>query len=177
MEIRCPQCVIRPWREGDERSLQRNADNYNVARNLIDRFPHPYTVEDARWWIENVQLVNDIRLAIEIDGEAVGGIGCTAKRDIYRFTGTIGYWLGEDYWGRGIVTEAVGAFVPRVFETTDFVRLEAGVFDHNRPSARVLEKNGFSLESRQSMAAYKHGRFFDVLLYVKLRDQSPPEIA
>lgn len=176
MELHGSRWVIRPWRHGDESSLQQQADNPRVAANLIDRFPNPYTLEDARWWIEHVSTVEDTRLAIEVDGKAVGGIGCSAKDDVYRFTGVIGYWIGEEYWGRGIVSNALGAFVHRLFQETAFVRLEAGVFDRNARSARVLEKNGFVLESRQSRAAFKGGEFLDVLLYARLRETIPAEL-
>lgn len=172
-EIQCKQCLLRPWRAGDEASLQRNADNYNVWRNLRDLFPHPYTMDDAKWWVENACSLERVGFAIEVDGAAVGGIGCTAKQDVYRFTGELGYWLGEPFWGRGIVAEAVAAFVPFIFEVTDLVRLEAGVFDRNARSARVLEKNGFTFESRQPRAAFKDGVFLDVLLYARLRATPP----
>lgn len=168
-ELRCDTCVLRPWRAGDEASLQRNADNYNVWCNLTDRFPHPYTMDDARWWIEHTATVERVGFAIEVDGQAVGGIGCAAKPDVYRLTGEVGYWLGEPHWGRGIVTEAVRAFVPYVFDSTDLVRLEAGVFDRNTRSARVLEKNGFVFEGRLTRGAFKDGVVMDVLLYARLR--------
>ena len=174
--IECKQCAIRPWRPGDEPSLQRNADNYNVWRNLTDRFPHPYTADDARWWVENANAIEFKGFAIEVDGEAVGGVGCMAREDVYKFTGEIGYWLGEPYWGQGIVSQALGAFIPYLFERTNLVRLEAGVFERNARSSRVLEKNGFELESRQPRAAYKDGEFIDVLVYVRLRDTIPPEL-
>lgn len=163
------RCLLRPWRAGDEDSLQANADNYNVWRNLRDVFPYPYTLEDARWWIEHANAVDDLRLAIEVGGEAVGGIGCTAKPDVFRCTAEIGYWLGESYWGRGIVTDAVATVAPYVFETFDFVRLEAGVFARNAASARVLEKTGFVLEGRHRQAVCKDGRLLDMLMYARLR--------
>lgn len=172
-EIQCERCVIRSWRPEDAPSIAKHADNYNVWRNLGDRFPRPYTLDDARWWIENVNSIELLGMAIEVDGAAVGGVGCLAKPDVYKFTGGFGYWIGEAYWGRGIVTEAVGAFVPYLFEETNLVRLEAGVFDRNTRSARVLEKNGFELESRQRRAVFKDGALMDLLLYVRLRDDIP----
>lgn len=175
-ELSCERCTLRPWRTGDEISIVEHADNYNVWRHLGDRFPRPYTINHARWWIDNVRAIELIGLAIEVDGRAVGGVGCMGNEDVYKFTGRLGYWLGEALWGRGIVTEAVSAFVPHVFEETNLVRIEAGVFGHNTRSARVLEKNGFRLESRQVKAVYKDGAFHDLLLYVRLRDEIPPEL-
>ena len=79
---------------------------------------------------------------------AVGGIGIELGADVFRRSAEIGYWLGEPFWGRGIATEALRAVTDYAFETFDICRLEAGVFDWNPASARVLEKAGYTLEGR-----------------------------
>lgn len=106
--------------------------------------------------------------AIVADSEVIGGAGLIAKKDVYSRTAEVGYWLSEEYWGRGIATEAVGHIVRHAFDTLKLARLEAGVFAWNPASARVLEKNGFRLEGRLENRIYKDGEFTDELLYSRL---------
>ena len=171
MEIKLRTCTLRYWRRGDEESLVRHADNYDIWRNLRDRFPHPYTSADARAWIDHT-LDEDppLNLAIIVNNEAVGGIGIIPSDDIHRRSAEIGYWLGEEFWGRGIATEAVKAASQWAFESYDLNRLWAGVFAHNAASARVLVKAGFQFEARLRQAVTKEGRTMDELIYALVRE-------
>src|ERR1700743_2547480 len=93
--------IIRNWKTGDAISLQKNADNPNVSAFLTDKFPYPYTMEAAEFWVE--RLINQdplINFAIVIDDEVIGGIGIEFREDVYRKTGLIGYWLAEELWGK-----------------------------------------------------------------------------
>ena len=162
MVIQCPNCVLRPWRKGDEKQIPRHANNKKIWDNLRDFFPHPYTTMDAILWIAKQLKANPpLNLAIEIEGEAVGGIGLIPGHDVERFNAEIGYWLGEAFWGRGIMAEAVQAMVHYGFEELGFVRISAGVFEQNLSSMRVLEKAGFSKEAVLKKAIFKNGKFLD----------------
>jgi len=108
-------------------------------------------------------------LAIEVDGEAVGGIGVVLGTDIERVSGELGYWLGEQYWGRGIVTAAIRQFAPFAMEKFGLTRLHADTFHDNPASARVLEKAGFTKESVKRRAAIKLGEIKDMNVYVMVR--------
>lgn len=169
MQLDLGRWRIRSYRRSDARALARHADNPNVAANLRDRFPSPYRLEDAEGWIDHV-LAREFETAFAIaDGtEAIGGIGVELQTDVYRRSGEIGFWLGEAFWGQGIMTRAVVAFSPFAFERYDLLRLYAGVFESNPSSARVLEKAGYRLEGRMRRAAVKSGRVLDVLLYARL---------
>lgn len=150
-------------------SLVAHANDARVARTVRDHFPHPYTRGDAERWLTHATAVGQANnVAIEVDGEAVGGVGMIPGEDVHRVCAEIGYWLGHAYWGRGIMTEAVTAYSAHLLEHRGFIRLEAPVFETNPASARVLEKSGYGLESRQRRAAIKEGRIIDVLMYVKL---------
>ena len=170
MEIPLSRSTLRAGRRGDEPSLVRYANNRNVWRNLRDRFPHPYTAADAEAWIgtagEESPLAN---FAIVVSGEAVGGIGLTLGTDIFCRSAEIGYWLGEPFWGRGIATEAARAVTEYGFEYFDVCRLEAGVFEWNPASMRVLEKVGYVREGRARLGVTKDGRTGDRLLYALVR--------
>ncbi|HET9341914.1 MAG TPA: GNAT family N-acetyltransferase [Candidatus Eremiobacteraceae bacterium] len=166
MEIILEQCTLREWRPSDEASLVKHANNKNVSRNLSDIFPYPYTAEAARAWLgkhEGVQPQRDF--AIVIDGDAVGGVGLYPGKDIFHRSAEIGYWLGEEYWGRGIVTEAVRAVTKYGFEAFNLMHIFAGCFERNTGSRRVLEKAGFELEGRLRMHATKDGVTMNDVVY------------
>jgi [ribosomal protein S5]-alanine N-acetyltransferase len=170
MEITLTRCTIREWRVGDEDSLVRHANNPKIWRNVRDAFPHPYTRRDAEQWIAlSISQSPAVSFAIEIDGEAVGGIGLVPREDVYRRSIEIGYWLGEAYWGRGVMTEAVRAITDYAFSNFDVCRVFAGVFEWNRGSARVLEKAGFEFETRLKNSITKQGQSIDELLYAMVR--------
>ena len=165
---------LRAWRRGDEASLVRHADNRNVWIMLGDRFPNPYTLDDAKEWIA-AALSQDptVHFAIEVDGEAAGGIGLELQQDIAKRSAVIGYWLGEAHWGKGITTAALRALTEHAFASFDLCRLQAYVFEHNPASGRVLEKAGYVLEARLRRAATKNDETFDLLLYAMVKDEGP----
>lgn len=146
-----------------------HADDRRVADGVRDHFPSPYGVPDGERWLAHAAAAGrSSNLAIEVDGRAVGGIGMIPGEDVHRLRAEVGYWLGHGYWRRGIMTEVVQTFSAYLLEDRGFVRLEAPVFETNPASARVLEKAGYHLESRQRRAAIKHERIIDVLFYVRL---------
>jgi [ribosomal protein S5]-alanine N-acetyltransferase len=172
MEIELKTCVIRPWRAGDEAPLIAHANNYNVWRNMRDRFPHPYTAEDAHEWIRSASEESPrTNFAIEVDGEAVGGIGLVLNGDIHRCSAEIGYWLGEAFWGRGVVTEAVRALTQWAFDNFNLSRIYAGVLEWNPASMRVLEKAGYQFEGRLRKAVVKQNQVMDEFIYSIVRDK------
>jgi RimJ/RimL family protein N-acetyltransferase len=144
----------------------RHADDRDVWLGLRDTFPHPYTMADARSWVlAATTALRGRAYAIEVGGFAVGGIGLRGDGDVNRFSAEIGFWLGREYWGRGIATEAVEAMTRVAVEQRGYRRVYAVVFDGNPASARVLEKVGYALEGRLHAHAFKAGRFVDELVY------------
>lgn len=166
-----PNCLLRPWSPGDKAALVRHANNRKVWRNLTDLFPHPYTEADANAWLAVAGKPGaSMHLAIELDGEAIGGIGIIAGRDVSRYTGQFGYWLGEAHWGKGIATAAGRAVLAHAFAHTDLVRLEAPVFAWNPASMRVLEKIGFQRECVRRRSVFKDGQLIDSVMYTAIRE-------
>ena len=161
--------AIRSYRAGDAEALARRADNPRVAENLRDLFPHPYTLADAREWL-SVALRQDpeTNFALEVEGSLAGTIGLELGEDVYRHSAEIGYWLAEEYWGRGIASAAVDRLAAWGFEELGLLRIHAFVFASNPASARVLEKARFELEGRMRNAVVKNGRVMDQLVYAKL---------
>lgn len=173
MEVALSVARLRPWRLEDGPALARHANNRNVSRNLRDVFPFPYTAADAQAFLARVVPVDPpTSLAIEVDGEAAGGIGLQLQQDVLRRTAEIGYWLGEAHWGRGIMTQAVVAMSAYGFEQFDLLRIEADVFARNPASMRVLEKAGFEREGWLRQRVTKDGETMDVAVYALLRSAS-----
>jgi RimJ/RimL family protein N-acetyltransferase len=170
VELKLARCSLRPWRAGDEASLGRHADNRRVSRNLRDHFPFPYTPADADAWIVRASAETPVtNFAIVVDGAAVGGVGLRLGADVFRRSAEVGYWLGEAYWGRGIATEALRAVTDYALASFDVCRLEAGVFEWNPASMRVLEKAGYALEGRRRCSVTKDGCTIDWLWYALVR--------
>ena len=177
-EIRldCGICLVRPWRDGDRSALLRYANNRNVWRNLKDRFPHPYTEADAdAWFALNRSSPDRTGWAIEVDGQAVGGIGLVPGADVHAKLAHIGYWLGEPYWGRGIMTAAVRTVAAHALTRLGYARLEAPVYEWNPASMRVLEKCGFAREGILRRSVFKDGQLIDSVLYARLADGPLPQ--
>jgi [ribosomal protein S5]-alanine N-acetyltransferase len=161
-------CTLRQWREGDEQSLAANANNKKIWMNLRDVFPFPYTLKNAVLWIE-LSKESKTNFAIDVDGQAVGDIALTMQGDLMRRSAELGYWLGEAYWGRGIMTEAVRAMTDYAFQSFDINRVFAGILEYNAASARVLEKNGYVCEGRLRQACSKEGKLYDQLIFATVR--------
>ena len=160
--------TLRPWVESDLGSLVKHANNPKIAANMTDAFPHPYTEENGKAFIAMAMRAPSI-LAIEVNGEAVGGIGIHPQSDIMCKNAELGYWIGEAFWGKGIITQAVKQMLDMAFSKYDITRVYARPFGSNVASQRVLEKAGFTLEARIEKNIYKNGVFQDELIYAVRR--------
>jgi len=161
---------LRPWRADDLDALVRHADDEQVSRGLADRFPFPYTREDgAAFLAGRVVDLHEPVFAIEIDGEACGGIGARIGTGERRHAAELGYWLGRAHWGRGIMTRVVREYAPWLMHELQLYRLQATVLDFNLGSARVLQNNGFVEEGVQRAAVFKRGRLHDLRVFAKVR--------
>ncbi len=165
MEFYLSNCKLRPWYQDDAEDLTKHANNKKIANSLRDGFPNPYTINDAKFWLKNNLTNKNLLLAIEVNNEAVGGIGIIYQSDVYRRGAEIGYWLSEEYWGQGIMTEAIIILVQHTFNNSDIVRIHAGTFETNIASARVLEKAGFGLEAIRKKAVFKNGILMNEHMY------------
>jgi RimJ/RimL family protein N-acetyltransferase len=166
MEIKGQGFSLRGWRADDAAALQKHADNIHVSSYLFDRFPYPYTMDNAVEWINHVMKQEPLlNLVIDVDGGLAGVIGIDMRTDVYQKAPLIGYWLGEAYWGKGIMPKALKLFVNYAFTTFDIVRLQAGVFNNNPRSMRVLEKAGFEKEGILKSSIIKNGVILDEHVY------------
>ncbi len=162
--------LLRPWHINDVQSLVQNANNFNIAKVMTDMFPHPYNEQDARNFIAMATKDDPVHIfAIDVDGRAVGGIGIHPQWDVNRKNAKLGYWLGEEYWGLGIITNAVKQIVDFAFGTYDITRVYARPFGNNIASQKVLQKAGFTLEAKIEKGIFKNNEFVDELIYAVRR--------
>lgn len=163
---------IREWQDEDIVSLQKNINNWNVLK-YMGILIFPYTMDDAKSWIEFCKQADtrkDLNYAIVVDGLAVGAVGVAKKSAIYQKTGELGYWLGEDYWRKGIVSTAVKMMLEIAFDKLDIVRIEAPIFDENIGSQKVVESCGLTRESIMKKTFYRDEIYYDGYLYVLIKD-------
>lgn len=159
---------IREWNQTDAAALAAALSNKKILNNLRDGLPYPYTEKDAEAYISfilNSDPNDTFAFAIEVDGKAVGSIGAFRQGNIHCRTAELGYYLAEEYWGRGIMTSAVRQLCEKLFAETDIIRIFAEPFDYNVGSRRVLEKAGFQLEGILKNNAFKNGKVLDMALY------------
>ena len=169
MKINCDSCTIRSWQYGDEDHLPLYADNRAIWLNLRNSFPHPYTQTDAQRWIQYVvDPVQETNFAIDVGGNAVGNIGLRIGEDIERHSAELWYWLGEQYWGQGIVSAALKAMTDYAFSELALLRLYALPMAHNAGSIKVLQKAGFRPEGLLRSSVIKDGQLTDSYLYAYL---------
>jgi len=166
----CGVCVVRSWRVEDAPSLAIYANNREIWLNLRDQFPHPYGLADAEAYLRLVsERPNETSFAIEVAGQAVGGVSLRPGHDVERCSAEIGYWLGEPFWGRGIMTSAVRAVTEYAFDQLGLTRVFAVPFARNPASSRVLDKAGYEREGLMRRSAVKDGVILDQYLYAKVR--------
>ncbi|RDW81553.1 GNAT family N-acetyltransferase [Aspergillus mulundensis] len=171
--------LIRPFAptDSDIECLAQHADNPLIAQFMRNAFPHPYTRDAAIKWINFTLSQNPICHFAICDANTntiIGAIGLKGRDDVQYRSMEVGYWLGQEFWGRGIGSEAVGEFVKWVFGHEGFghlVRIDAEVFDGNEGSKRVLEKVGFGFEGRRRKAVEKNGLVLDTFVYALLREE------
>lgn len=165
---------LREWKKEDAEDIVKAANNPNIAMNLRNTFPSPYSLEDAKWYVNDCianEGKNQITRAIEVDGHAVGSIGIFVKNDVYEKSGELGYWLSEDYWRQGITSQAAQMICKEAFASFDIIRIFAEPFDYNAGSRGVLEKAGFTYEGTMRNGVYKNGKVHSYCMYSLLREE------
>ena len=169
-------CALRKWRLTDAKDLAAALNNEKILNNLRDGLPFPYTEQDARDYIATMLSSDEnstFAYAITIDDRAMGSIGAFRQGNIHRQTAELGYYLAEEYWGKGIMTQAIRQFCQIIFETTDILRIYAEPFAYNTGSRRALEKAGFCYEGTMKNNAVKNGKVLDMALYSQTRTMEP----
>lgn len=181
--------TIRPWQSNDKQALTHEANNRKIWLNMTDRFPHPYTESSAEFWInlcnnpdQYLKSRNDHSLvspdypylpsnyAVCLSNKPIGAIGL--ERDSkHAHVAALGYWLGEEHWGKGIATRVAAAFLAWTWDTFPWIiRINGDAYAWNEGSMKVLSKIGLQYEGRQKLAVCKEGRYGDLVLFGAVRE-------
>ena len=167
-------CKIRRWELSDARDLATALSNKKIQDNLRDGLPYPYTEQDGKEFISTMLAADEndtFAFAITVNGKVIGSIGAFRQTNIHNKTAELGYYIAEEYWGKGIMTEAVKQLCDYVFSHTDIIRIYAEPFSYNIGSCRVLEKAGFQYEGTLRSNALKNGNVLDMKMYSKLKTE------
>jgi len=172
MEIFFEGIILRPWNLSNAPQLVLIANNKQITDNLRDGLPSPYSLKDAHDWLNLILPENNPPrfFAITIDKKVVGSIGIVSKTDIYRKNFEIGFFLSENFWGKGIATKAIKAATSYSFRDFDIIRVYAESFSDNIGSRRALEKAGFKLEATIKRNIIKNGIIKDSCIYSVLKE-------
>lgn len=168
------KCILREWKIEDINDLTYLANNKKISDNLRDMFPYPYTQKDAGNWINFVLSNNHpvTNFVISYQGQFAGSFGILFKEDIYRFNAEIGYWLGEKFWNKGIISEAIVLGTSYIFKNFNIERVYAEPFADNHGSRKALEKAGFKLDVIFKNYVVKNNQIKDSCIYSILKKES-----
>ena len=166
--------VLGPLQRGDAQSLAAHANNPRIAKFMRDRFPYPYSVDDALRFInfvnseESKEKAFGVRTTVE--GDVVGVISLSLQSDTQRFSAELGYWVGESEWGKGVASSAVAELMDnlKLYVDVPLRRIYSYVYADNVASSSVLQKNGFQKEGLLRDYAFKNGEFKDAILYARI---------
>jgi len=166
--IRTERLILRPLLISDGFEIRRMAGNSKVAVNTLN-MPFPYPEGVAEEWIsthateffEKRQLI--LGICLRKDKALIGCIGLTLKPEFEN--AELGYWIGEEFWSNGYMTEAASALVKYAFDTLKLHKIFATIFSGNRASGRVLEKIGMVEEGHLREHVRHWGEYKDLYLY------------
>lgn len=166
---------IRKWELSDAKDLALALSNKEIQNNLRDGLPYPYTEQDGKDYISAMLSANKnetFAFAVTADNNVIGSIGVFRQENIHKRTAELGYYIAQEYWGKGIMTKAVKQICEYVFDSSDIIRIYAEPFAHNSASCRVLEKAGFQYEGTLRSNAVKKGKVIDMKMYSLLKRES-----
>ncbi len=155
----------------DAKQIAHLINNKKIWDNLRNYIPHPYHEEDAIFFINlTLKETPEQTFGIKYKGQLCGVIGLIIQNDVYENTAELGYWIGEEFWKKGIATKAVALINDYGFQQLNLRRIYAGIFEFNSASIKVLEKNGYQQEGIFRQSVTKNGQIYDEYRYAKLKN-------
>lgn len=176
IEINTKRLKIRKFRHDDAEDMFKNWTNDEEVTRYLTWKPHRQ-IEVTRGllelWIKDYACENNYNWIIvcKESDEAIGGIS-VVKQDDASFSCEIGYCLSKQYWGQGIVSEALGAVIDFLIGEIGYNRISA-VYDTDNPaSGRVMEKNGMTYEGTLRQAKLTNdGKLCDLAMFSILKEE------
>lgn len=144
MILKTERLILRPWEESDAECLYHFARNPKIGP-IAGWSPHK-SVEESLEIIKTVFSKKET-YAITLEDRAIGCVGLLFYPNTNHYWGDdgveLGYWIGEEYWGQGLVAEACEKLIRHAFEDLNISKIHASYRHENHQSKRVLEKLGF----------------------------------
>ncbi len=170
-----PRIILRQLRQSDAEALVTQANDKEIA-HFIPHFPYPYTLINARSWInKTLRLIKkDTEYHFCVcNSQTKDMMGMIGLRNINRndLNVELGYWIGRQYRKCGYGSEAISVILSYIFSDINFRRVYAIVSQQNKASVKVLEKTGFVREAIWRKASRVGQKWFDVLSYGILKEE------
>ena len=179
MKLTTERLILRDVELSDAKSIRKYINNLNVSRYLL-AVAFPYTKKDAEWWVNHCKEEQkkkprenyEFGIVIKPGKEVVGGVGLS-KVDLGQGTADIGYWIGEDFWRKGYVSEAIIKLIEYAFNELELRRLKIPAFVENEGSNGLAKKLGFKFEGtlRKACKAKSTGKIHDENIYGLLKEE------
>lgn len=179
MEIKTERLVLREFKLDDAKAVRVKINNLNVSR-YMNSVPHPYTMKDAEWFIgdciekqkEKPRKSYEFAIESRETGEFMGGVGVSGI-DYDSGTANLGYWLAEEHWRQGYMTEVVEKLIEFAFRKLKLRRLAIPVFVENKASNGLAKKLGFTLEAtkKAEIKAKSTGKIHDTNYWRLLKEE------
>ncbi|KAI8899027.1 acyl-CoA N-acyltransferase [Globomyces pollinis-pini] len=157
---------LRALLSSDVNQIQYICNNQKVTQFLGDNYPFPFTIKDAKQLLVNMVNSKNVR-GIIVDDVLAGCIGVKEHEGNLAHILELGFYLGEDYWGKGIMARIIPMFLNE-HVTVHFPtihRITARALTNNVGSCKVLEKSGFTLEGVLKDGFYRDQVFYDDSIY------------
>ena len=168
MNFKTDRLLLRPWMENDVKDLFKYASNPNVGPRA--GWPPHTSMEDSLYIIQTVFSKKET-YAIEIKGEAVGCVSLLIHPDGNHWWGEgsaeLGFWIAEEFWNQGFVTEASKLLINHAFDDLDIKQIYATYRYGNIQSRRVLEKLGFKYYTELNNMDYLNNHFREIAMILE----------
>ncbi len=178
MRLTTKRLILRDITQKDAKDLAKALNNIEISK-WMSLIPYPYTTKDARWFIGKCvsnakkKPVTVYNFFIQLKGNRKV-IGCVGMSNVDRFQGTatIGYWLSQEYWRKGIIQEATTRVIDYAFKTLKLRRIDISAFVENKPSNALIRKLGFSYEGmrKKRCRSKSDGSIYDENIYGLLKE-------
>ena len=175
INIETERLILRPFSQSDLEDFYAYASVPGVGE--MAGWPHHQSIETSKTVLQSFVANKDVfALFHKTDRKVIGSLGLhsswTNEDKQYKNLKAkeIGYVLAKDYWGQGLVPEAVTAVIDYRFENFDVEAFSIGHFVENIQSKRVIEKCGFTFIKKSQYYSKQLNRRYDDMKYIRLLD-------
>ena len=161
LEINTSNLVIKKPSIKDINNLVDELNNWNISKWLVE-VPFPYSINDAKYWIKKTEE-DEFSFNIYLKNKLIGGISITNKLGNHKWE--LGYWIGEDFWGKGYAHESCINLKHYFFSNTSHNIIYASHMKGNIKSKKILMNIGFKFVRTGQIFSISRNEIVDNLDY------------